>query len=99
MSDSDMFELNNLICKLNVNDDTAEDISNQRVKDLEKIKLVLSCLIAEERLDERCKDHALIGNYRGRRECHVEPDWLLVYKLESAEIIFERTGTHADLFK
>ena len=71
----------------------------KRGKDLERIKLVLSCLIAEERLDERCKDHALLGNYRGRRECHVEPDWLLVYKLEGSEIIFERTGTHADLFE
>ena len=71
----------------------------KRGKDLERIKLVLSCLIAEERLDERCKDHALLGNYGGRRECHIEPDWLLVYKLEGSEIIFERTGTHADLFE
>jgi mRNA interferase YafQ len=69
----------------------------KRGKDLDKIKFVLSSLIDEERLDERHRDHALIGNYKGRRECHVEPDWLLIYKLEGDEIIFERTGTHADL--
>lgn len=44
-------------------------------------------------------DHGLIGNYVNRRECHIEPDWLLIYKLETENIIFERTGTHADLFK
>ena len=40
-----------------------------------------------------------MGSYRGRRECHVEPDWLLIYKLLDDEVIFERTGSHADLFK
>ncbi len=71
----------------------------RRGKDLQKIKPVLSSLIAEERLDERYRDHALIGNYKGRRECHIEPDWLLIYKLVDDEIIFERTGTHLDLFE
>jgi len=47
---------------------------------------------------ERFKDHPLIGNYKDRRECHIEPDWLLIYKLIGSEIIFERTGTHTDLF-
>lgn len=41
----------------------------------------------------------LVGNWRGRRECHTEPDWLLIYKLQDEEIIFERTGTNADLFE
>jgi mRNA interferase YafQ len=42
----------------------------------------------------------LIGNYANRRECHIEPDWLLIYKIdqENLEIIFERTGSHSDLF-
>jgi mRNA interferase YafQ len=42
----------------------------------------------------------LIGNYGGRRECHIEPDWLLIYKIDETnkEIIFERTGSHSDLF-
>jgi mRNA interferase YafQ len=60
---------------------------------------VLASLIAEEELDDKYQDHKLIGNYAGRRECHIEPDWLLIYKLAGSEIAFERTGTHADLFE
>lgn len=71
----------------------------KRGKDGQKLRSVLSSLIAAEPLAARYRDHALIGNYRGRRECHIEPDWLLIYKLASDEIIFERTGTHADLFE
>jgi mRNA interferase YafQ len=71
----------------------------KRGKDPAKIKEVLSTLIDGESLAERHRDHVLVGNYKGRRECHIEPDWLLVYKLENDEIIFERTGTHSDLFK
>ena len=48
--------------------------------------------------DAGIPDHALKGEFAGRRECHIEPDWLLVYKREPGVIIFERTGTHADLF-
>ncbi len=47
----------------------------------------------------RYKDHRLIGNYKGRRECHIDPDWLLIYTKMEGEIIFERTGTHSDLFE
>ena len=65
----------------------------------EKIKKIIKNLINEERLDAKYKDHKLIGNYKGRRECHIEPDWLLIYKLEDSETIFERTGTHSDLFE
>ena len=70
----------------------------RRGKDVEKIKTVIAILIEEEPLAERYRDHALLGNYKSRRECHIEADWLLVYKLASDEIIFERTGTHSDLF-
>jgi mRNA interferase YafQ len=45
------------------------------------------------------KDHQLVGNYTGRRECHIEADWLLIYKIDGERIIFERTGSHSDLFK
>jgi mRNA interferase YafQ len=55
--------------------------------------------VQEVPLDPRLMDHALKGEFVGRRECHVEPDWLLVYKREPGIIIFERTGTHADLFE
>jgi len=70
----------------------------KRGKDKEKIKHIISRLINEERLEPKYRDHKLVGNYEGRRECHIESDWLLIYKLEKEEIIFERTGTHSDLF-
>lgn len=68
-------------------------------KNGDKIKVVMRTLVHEESLEPKYKDHKLIGNYKGRRECHIEPNWLLVYKKTTEEIIFERTGTHADLFK
>ena len=71
----------------------------KRGKDADKLKVVIATLVDEEPLAERYRDHALVGSYRGRRECHVEPDWLLIYKLFEDEIIFERTGSHSDLFK
>ena len=71
----------------------------KRGKSPEKIKNIIKKLLDEERLDVNYKDHKLIGNYKGRRECHVELDWLLIYKIIDSEIIFERTGTHSDLFE
>ncbi len=70
----------------------------KRGKDLEKLKQVVRKLVAEQPLEPRLKDHSLVGNWKGRRECHLEPDWLLIYKLQPETIIFERSGTHADLF-
>ena len=71
----------------------------KRGKDKEKIKKVIQLLVREEQLPQSCRDHKLVGNYQGRRDCHIEPDWLLIYKYLEREIIFERTGTHSDLFK
>jgi mRNA interferase YafQ len=71
----------------------------RRGKEVEKLKAVMAMLIEGQALPERQRDHVLIGNFRGRRECHIEPDWLLIYKLQDVEIIFERTGTHSDLFE
>ncbi len=71
----------------------------KRGKQSDVLKGIMSRLVDGEALEKRYRDHALIGNYRGRRECHIEPDWLLIYKLEDNEIIFERTGSHADLFR
>ena len=71
----------------------------KRGRTLEKIKGIIKKLVNKERLDARNKNHKLIGNYKGRRECHIEADWLLIYKLTDSEIIFERTGTHSDLFE
>ena len=74
-------------------------LAQRRGKDIGKLKVVVTALINEEPLAERYLDHPLKGNYRGRRECHLEPDWLLIYKLHGDEIIFERTGRHSDLFE
>jgi mRNA interferase YafQ len=71
----------------------------KRGKSLEKVKVIIKNLVNEESLNAKYKDHKLIGNFRGRRECHIEPDWLLIYKVADSEIIFERTGTHSDLFE
>lgn len=49
-------------------------------------------------LPEKNKDHQLTGNYSGYRECHIEPDWLLIYKQTADELQLYRTGTHSDLF-
>ena len=73
----------------------------KRGKDEKKIKDIMRSLVEEKPLEPKHRDHKLIGNYVGRRDCHVEPDWVLIYKLEPKEgrVIFERTGTHSDLFK
>jgi len=71
----------------------------KRGKDAGKIKGVIRKLINEERLDERHRDHPLRGNYKGCRDCHIEPDWLLIYRIDGNQIQFLRTGTHSDLFR
>lgn len=74
-------------------------LQQRRGRDIAKLKQVLTALISEEPLAERYRDHPLKGTFRDRRECNVEPDWLLIYKLDDDQIIFERTGTHSDLFE
>ena len=71
----------------------------RRGKNLDTLKIILRYLVEEEPLDPIHRDHKLIGNWKGRRECHIESDWLLIYKTELDRIIFERTGTHSDLFQ
>jgi len=71
----------------------------RRGKNLEKLKIVIRSLVAEEALDPIHRGHKLIGNWLGRRECHIESDWLLIYKTEVDRLVFERTGTHSDLFR
>lgn len=69
-----------------------------RGKDTGKLKEIMSELGKENLLPPRYNDHKLAGNWEGRRDCHIEPDWLLIYKIEGEYIIFERTGSHSDLF-
>ena len=67
---------------------------------MSKLKDIITKLVNQEMLAPKYRDHKLIGNYQGRRECHIQSDWLLIYKLIPEEnlIVFERTGTHSDLF-
>ncbi|PID83050.1 MAG: type II toxin-antitoxin system mRNA interferase toxin, RelE/StbE family [Clostridiales bacterium] len=72
----------------------------KRGYDLNLIKSVIQKLANGEKLPDKNKDHVLLGNYKGCRECHITPDWLLVYELLDDELILylTRTGTHSDLF-
>jgi mRNA interferase YafQ len=74
-------------------------LARKRGKDLSKLRSIMDLLLEGKKLSHKYFDQWLKGNYNDRRECHIEPDWLLIYKPESKEIIFERTGTHSDLFK
>ena len=70
----------------------------KRGKDLSKLKAVVDLLLADLRLSPKNRDHPLGGNWAGHRDCHIEPDWILIYKILEDEIRLERTGSHSDLF-
>ena len=72
----------------------------KRGYDISLLETVLEQLLSEKKLEEKYRDHALIGNYFGFRECHILPDWLLIYAINNSELILtaSRTGTHSDLF-
>lgn len=73
----------------------------KRGYNFELLKKVLDKLAREGELPAKYKSHKLSGNYQGRWECHIKPDWLLIWKQDddNKEIILERTGTHSDLFR
>lgn len=71
----------------------------KRGKKIEKLDDVMMLLINEEILPSRYRDHSLKGNFKSFRDCHIEPDWLLIYKIDGDSVIFERTGTHSDIFR
>jgi len=70
----------------------------ERQYDTFKLQEIIKMLANEQKLPDKYRDHKLKGNFVGRRECHIEPDWLLIYKKEKDTLILERTGTHSDLF-
>lgn len=72
--------------------------AKRRGKDLDKIKTVLTYLITQNPLPGYYKDHGLSGKFSDCRECHVEPDWLLIYCIDGDNLILMRTGSHSDLF-
>ena len=67
-------------------------------KDLDKLENIVNLLSQEQTLPVRCRPHVLRGNWSGHWDCHVEPDWLLLYRLTAIELILVRTGSHAELF-
>ena len=69
-------------------------------KDMSKLYEVMNMIINEQPLLPKHKNHPLYGNYIGKWECHAEPDWLLIYRVEKEEnkVVFHRTGSHSDLF-
>lgn len=77
-----------------------KDIKKQikRGKDLEKIKFVIEILLSGKDLPPKYCDYPLRGVWGNSRDCHIEPDWILIYRLSSEELRLERTGTHSDLF-
>jgi mRNA interferase YafQ len=74
--------------------------ARQRGNDINLLKEVIGQLAVDQILEPKYKDHNLIGNYAGTKECHLSPDWLLIYRYEAEDkLILLRTGTHSDLFK
>jgi mRNA interferase YafQ len=72
-------------------------VSKQK-KDLTKLEYVIETLLSNKRLEFKFKDHPLSGKWKNHRDCHIEPDWLLIYQLKSDSLILERTGSHSELF-
>lgn len=65
---------------------------------LKRLQNIIDILRVPDSLPPKNRDHNLTGNYAGYRECHVEPDWLLIYQQTETELLLYRTGTHSDLF-
>lgn len=66
--------------------------------ELSLLEAVVETLVAQQQLDARYRDHPLVGNWKGYRECHLQPDWLLIYRVADDELQLVRTGSHADPF-
>jgi len=75
-------------------------LAKKRGYNIKLLEEVLDILCAEQPLPQQYRDHSLTGNYEGHRECHIAPDWLLIYKIENGEMLLSltRIGTHSDLF-
>lgn len=75
-------------------------LAKKRGLDISELNAVIKMIAEGCTLDSKYKDHALAGNWAGYRECHIEPDWFLVYQIDGKELILYlvRTGTHSDLF-
>ena len=76
-------------------------LAKKQNKDLDKLFEVVNTLADGGTLDTSYRDHDLSGNYKGTRECHIEPDWLLIYEIRNEVLVLMlyRLGTHSELFK
>jgi len=73
--------------------------ANKRHYDMSKLGEVIKLLGKGDLEDRQYRDHPLKGKYEGLRECHISPDWLLIYHSSIEQVVFVRTGTHSDLFR
>jgi mRNA interferase YafQ len=78
----------------------ARDIKRMRKrgKDLLKLQAIVHKLVYGDPLPPHFRDHPLHGEWENSRDCHVEPDWILIYTMDDTSLCLERTGTHSDLF-
>ena len=73
-------------------------LAKKRGYEIDKLEAIVDLLQAQQSLPPKNKDHTLTGEWNHHRECHIQPDWLLIYRIEATFLILERTGTHSDLF-
>ena len=73
--------------------------AQKRGFNMKKLKEIISALEHGKKLPEKNRDHSLTGNWKGYRDCHIEPDWILIYKVSDNILNLARTGTHSDIFK
>lgn len=76
-------------------------LAKKQGKDLEKLYVVIEALAEGKALEAKYRDHSLSGNYKSCRECHIEPDWLLIYEIidDVLVLMLNRTGSHSELFR
>ncbi len=76
-------------------------LAKKRGLPMHELKKIIETLASEKTLEPKHRDHALSGNYAMFRECHILPDWLLIYRIDNneLELLAYRTGTHSDLFQ
>jgi mRNA interferase YafQ len=68
-------------------------------RSITELKTLVAMLAERKQLPEKYKDHSLTGDYANYRECHIRPDWLLIYKVTADELQLARTGSHSELFR
>jgi mRNA interferase YafQ len=74
-------------------------LAKKQGKDLAELKSVVEKLVARIPLPPKHKDHGLSGQWRGHRDCHITPDWVLIYRIDGDDLFLERMGSHSELFR